>query len=52
MQLQWQIFYEIVLTIVEEVDLANAIIKGRENDFVSEEAIFSILDKELSFSVG
>jgi hypothetical protein len=31
-------------TLKEEVGLANAIIEGRKNDFVSEEKIFSLLD--------
>jgi hypothetical protein len=38
------IFYEIILEALEEVGLANAILEGRENNFVSEEKIFSILD--------
>jgi hypothetical protein len=39
-----EVFYEIVLDALEEVGLANAITEGRNNDFVSEEEIFSILD--------
>jgi L-lactate utilization protein LutC len=38
------IFYEIILEALEEVGLANAILEGRENNFVSEEKIFSIID--------
>ena len=40
-----EVFYEIILEALEEVGLANAIIEGRENDFVSEDVIFSILDE-------
>lgn len=47
-----EVFYEIILEALEEVGLANAIIEGRENDFVSEDVIFSILDEGLYFSVG
>jgi hypothetical protein len=38
------IFYEIILEALEKVGLANAILEGRENNFVSEEKIFSIID--------
>jgi hypothetical protein len=44
MHSQREVFYEIVLEALEDVGLANAISEGRNNDFVSEEAIFSILD--------
>lgn len=44
MDSQREVFYEIVLEALEEVGLANATREGRKNDFVSEEAIFSILD--------
>ncbi|MGK7882359.1 MAG: hypothetical protein AB4060_19995 [Crocosphaera sp.] len=40
------IFHEIILEALEEVGLANAIIEGRKNDFVSEEKIFALLDDE------
>jgi len=43
-QTKREVFYEIILEALEEVGLANAIIEGRKNDFVSEEQIFSILD--------
>jgi hypothetical protein len=45
-QTKREVFYEIILEALEEVGLANAIIEGRKNDFVSEEQIFSILDGE------
>ncbi len=38
------LFSEIIQEALEEVGLANAILEGRENDFVSEEDIFKILD--------
>lgn len=39
-----EIFYDIILEAMEEECLANAIIKGRKNEFVSEEKIFDILE--------
>lgn len=39
-------FYDIVVEAMEDVGLANAIIEGRQSDFVSEDDIFAILDKE------
>ncbi|MEA5536378.1 hypothetical protein [Crocosphaera sp. XPORK-15E] len=47
MQSKREIFYEIVLEALEEIGLANAITEGRQNEFVSEEEIFSILDSEV-----
>lgn len=41
-----ELMYEIVLEALEEVGLANAIAEGRQNDFVSEAEIFTILDAE------
>jgi hypothetical protein len=38
-----EVLHEIILEALEEVGLANAIIEGRENNFVSEDDIFSIL---------
>lgn len=38
------IFHDIILEALEDIGLANAIIDGRKNDFVSEEKIFSLLD--------
>ena len=40
------LFYEIVVEAIEEIGLANAIQEGREDNFVSEETIFSLLDSE------
>jgi len=38
------VLYDVVLEALEEVGLANAIVEGRQNEFVSEEEIFSIID--------
>lgn len=46
LQTKKDIFSEIFAEAFEEIGLANAIIKGRKNDFVAEEEIFLILDKE------
>ena len=46
MQSKREIFYEIVLEALEEIGLANAIIEGRSNQFVSEEEILEILNGE------
>ena len=43
-QSKQEIFHEIIVDAIEEVGLANAISEGRNNDFVPEEKIFSILD--------
>ena len=37
------LFMEVMLEVIEEIGLANAIQEGRQNDFVSEEEIFAIL---------
>lgn len=39
-----EIFYEIILEALEEVGLANAIIEGRKDEFVSEDRILNILE--------
>jgi hypothetical protein len=39
-----EVLHEIMLEALEEVGLANAIMDGRENNFVSEDEIFSILN--------
>lgn len=39
-----EIFYEIILEALEEVGLANAIIEGRKDEFVSEDRISRILE--------
>ncbi len=39
-----EVFYEIVLEALEDVGLANAISEGRQNEFVSEEKIMSVLE--------
>ncbi len=38
------VLYDVVLEALEEVGLANAIVEGRKNEFVSEDEVFSILD--------
>jgi hypothetical protein len=48
LQTRKELFADIIKETLEELALANAIIEGRKNDFVSEEEIFSILeDKSL-----
>lgn len=37
---------DILLEALEEVGLANAIAEGRKSDFVPEDEIFSLLDRE------
>ncbi len=44
MQEKRDLFYEIILEALEEVALANAIIEGRENNFVSEDRILELLE--------
>ncbi len=39
-----EVLHEIMLEALEEVGLANAIMEGRKNDFVSEDDIFAILN--------
>ncbi len=39
-----EVFYEIILEALEEIGLANAIAETREDDFVSEDEIFDILE--------
>jgi len=39
-----ELFQEIVLEAIEEVGLANAIAEGRQNNFVSEKDIMSVLE--------
>jgi hypothetical protein len=43
-----ELFAEIFRDALEEVGLANAIAEGRKNEFVSEEAIFTILDGDVA----
>ena len=38
------LFYDIVIEAIEEIGLANAIQEGRQDEFVEEEMIFSLLD--------
>lgn len=39
-----EVIYDVIIEALEEVGLANAIIDGRKNEFVSEKKIFSLLD--------
>jgi hypothetical protein len=39
-----ELFYETLLEAIEEVALANAIVEGREDKFVSEDKIQEILE--------
>ncbi len=41
------LFYDLILEALEEISLANAIKEGRQDDFVSEEKIFALLDSEI-----
>jgi len=38
------LFFELILEVIEEIGLANAIREGRQNEFVSEDRIFAILE--------
>ena len=38
-----EVFYEIILEALEDVGLANAIVEGRQNKFVSEDKIIDII---------
>ncbi len=38
------LFYDIVIEGIEEIGLANAIQEGRQDEFVEEEEIFSLLN--------
>lgn len=46
LQTKRDLLYEVVLEALEEVGLVNAIMEGRQNDFVTQEKIFAILDGE------
>jgi hypothetical protein len=39
-----EIFYDIILEAMEDIGLSKAIMEGRENDFVDEAEVLSILD--------
>jgi hypothetical protein len=39
-----EVFYEIILEALEDVGLANAIAEGRQDEFVGEDKIMSILE--------
>jgi len=43
MQSKRYLFHEIMIEALEEIALANAIKKGRKNDFVDEDKIFMLL---------
>lgn len=44
LQQKREVFYEIVVEALEDVGLANAIVEGRQDKFVSEDKIMSILE--------
>ena len=44
MQEKRDLFYEIMLEAIEEIGLANAIREGRQNEYVSEAQVQSILE--------
>ncbi len=44
LQQKREVFYEIVLEALEDVGLANAITEGRQDKFVGEDKIMSILE--------
>ena len=46
LQSKQEVVQEIILDTIEAVGLGNAIIEGRNNEFVSEEEIFDILDNK------
>ncbi len=39
-----ELFFELIVEAMEEIGLANAIREGRQNEFVSEQAITAILE--------
>lgn len=41
------VFYEIIIEALEDVALGNAIQEGRQDQFVSEERIFAVLEGSL-----
>ncbi len=41
------LFYDIVIEALEEIGLANAIQEGRQDNFIEEEEIFSLLDRQV-----
>jgi len=41
------LFFELILEVIEEIGLANAIREGRQNEFVSEDRIFAILEGQV-----
>ena len=38
------LFYDLILEAIEEIGLANAIQEGRQDEFIEEETIFSLLN--------
>ena len=41
-----EVFYDIILDVLEDAGLGNAIAEGRNNKFVDEKTIFDILEAE------
>ncbi|MEZ5672863.1 MAG: hypothetical protein R3E08_11005 [Thiotrichaceae bacterium] len=46
MQSKREVFYEIILESFEEVGLTNAIMEGRNNEFVAEDKTLALLDED------
>ncbi len=44
LQQKREVFHDIVLEALEDVGLANAIVEGRQNDFVGEDEIMGVLN--------
>lgn len=40
------LFYDLILEALEEISLGHALKEGRQDDFVSEEKIFALLDSQ------
>ena len=38
------LFYDLIVEAIEEIGLANAIQEGRQDEFIEEETIFSLLN--------
>lgn len=46
MQQKRSVFYELILNALEEVGLANAILEGDDTEFVEEDAIRALLERQ------
>jgi len=43
-----ELIQEVILEVLEEIGLANAIVEGRKDEFVAEEEVFAILESRSS----